>query len=234
MRRIRAPRWMAVVMMTSLLGACRVPLPAESDQAVAPMDPDRVLIGRIQGSDDISPLLGKKVAIEGIVTRSLAGDSGEMGQELAETLGDGDGDRGKVVGWFVQDEGDGVDATSDAVFVLDQGYDTGIGVPGESEYTMRMGTRIRTGDRIKVRGVVAEVAQDIAADQPRSSGHQVGRGDPAGSITTIKAGWITLLSRRERRPAIALVDTDPERSAEESAEAMRLGAPGSAAAIARP
>ncbi|CAD7728971.1 hypothetical protein LMG31886_41880 [Xanthomonas hydrangeae] len=232
MRRIRAPRWMAVLMMTSLLGACRAPLPADSDQAVKSMDPDRVLIGRIQGSADISPLLGKKVAIEGIVTRSLAGDSDEMGQELAETLGDGN--RGKVVGWFVQDEGDGVDATSDAVFVLDQGYDTGIGVPGESEYTLRMGTRVRTGDRIKVRGVVAEVAQDIAADQPRSSGHQVGRGDPAGSITTIKAGWITLLSRRERRPAIALVDTDPERSAEESAEAMRLRAPGSAAAIARP
>ncbi len=232
MRRIRAPRWMAVLMMTSLLGACRVPLPAQSDQAVAPMDPDRVLIGRIQGSADISPLLGKKVAIEGIVTRSLAGDSDEMGQELAETLDDGN--RGKVVGWFVQDEGDGVDATSDAVFVLDQGYDTGIGVPGESEYTLRMGTRVRTGDRIKVRGVVAEVAQDIAADQPRSSGGEVGRGDPAGSITTIEAGWITLLSRRERRPAIALVDTDPERSAEESAEAMRLRAPGSAAAIARP
>ncbi|MCE4370550.1 hypothetical protein [Xanthomonas hortorum] len=232
MRRIRAPRWMAVLMMTALLGACRVPLPAQSDQAVAPMDPDRVLIGRIQGSADISPLLGRKVAIEGIVTRSLAGDSDEMGQELAETLGDGN--RGKMVGWFVQDEGDGVDATSDAVFVLDQGYDTGIGVPGESEYTLRMGTRVRTGDRIKVRGVVAEVAQDIAADQPRSSGGEVGRGDPAGSITTIKAGWITLLSRRERRPAIALVDTDPERSAEESAEAMRLRAPGSAAAIARP
>ncbi|PPU76372.1 hypothetical protein XhhCFBP4925_20300 [Xanthomonas hortorum pv. hederae] len=223
---------MAVLMMTALLGACRVPLPAQSDQAVAPMDPDRVLIGRIQGSADISPLLGRKVAIEGIVTRSLAGDSDEMGQELAETLGDGN--RGKMVGWFVQDEGDGVDATSDAVFVLDQGYDTGIGVPGESEYTLRMGTRVRTGDRIKVRGVVAEVAQDIAADQPRSSGGEVGRGDPAGSITTIKAGWITLLSRRERRPAIALVDTDPERSAEESAEAMRLRAPGSAAAIARP
>ncbi|CAD0357169.1 hypothetical protein [Xanthomonas hortorum] len=232
MRRIRAPRWMAVLMMTSLLGACRAPLPAQSDQAVAPMDPDRVLIGRIQGSADTSPLLGRKVAIEGIVTRSLAGDSDEMGQELAETLGDGN--RGKVVGWFVQDEGDGVDATSDAVFVLDQGYDTGIGVPGESEYTLRMGTRVRTGDRIKVRGVVAEVAQDIAADQPRSSGHQVGRGDPAGSITTIEAGWITLLSRREHRPAIALVDTDPERSAEESAEAMRLGAPGSATASARP
>ncbi|PPU94085.1 hypothetical protein XpopCFBP1817_10135 [Xanthomonas populi] len=224
---------MAVLMMTLLLGACRVPLPAESDRAVQPMDPDRVLIGRIQGSGDTSALLGRKVAIEGIVTRSLAGDTDEMGQELAETLGDGN--RGKVVGWFVQDEGDGVDATSDAVFVLDQGDDTGIGVPGESEYTMRMGTRVRTGDRVKVRGVVAELAQDIAADQPRSSGREVGRGDPAGSITTIKAGWITLLSRRERRPAIALVDTDPERSGEESAEAMRLIAPGSAApASARP
>jgi hypothetical protein len=223
---------MAVLMMTSLLGACRVPPPAEIDQAVAPMDPDRVLIGRIQGSADISPLLGKKVAIEGIVTRSLAGDSDETGQALAETLGDDN--RGKVVGWFVQDEGDGVDATSDAVFVLDQGYDTGIGVPGESEYTTRIGTRVRTGDRVKVRGVVAEVAQEIAADQPRSSGGEVGCGDPAGSITTIKAGWITLLSRHERRPAITLVDTHPDRSAQESAEAMRLSAAGSAAASARP
>ncbi|KQQ83820.1 hypothetical protein ASF73_17615 [Xanthomonas sp. Leaf131] len=222
MRRIRAPRWMAVLMMTALLGACRVPLPAESEQAVEPMDPDRVLISRIQGRGDTSPLLGREVAIEGIVTRSLAGDDDDLGQEIGETLGDGN--RGKVVGWFVQDEGDGVDATSDAVFVLDQGYDTGIGVPGESEYTLRMGTRVRSGDRVKVRGVVAEVAQDIAADQPRSSGHQVGRGDPAGSITTIKAGWITLLSRRDRRPPIALVDTHPDRSADESSETMRLSA----------
>ncbi|MEA5124116.1 hypothetical protein [Xanthomonas floridensis] len=213
----------SLVLMLLMPGACRLPPLDGGGQVEAAMDTDRVLIARVQGDAYTSPLLGQDVVIEGIVTRSLAGDQDDLVQEVGEALGEGN--RGKVVGWFVQDEGDGLTATSDAVFVLDQGYDTGLGMPGETEYTTRLGARVRSGDRVKVRGVVTELAQDIAAEQLRSSGHPVGRGDPAGHITAIRASWITLLSQRERRPAIVLVDTVPTRSTEEATEAMRLAAP---------
>lgn len=107
--------------------------------------------------------------------------------------------------------------------------------PGEGEFTLRLGTRVRSGDRVQVWGVVAEVAQAIAADQPRSSGQPVGRGDAAGSITTLKAGSITLLSPRERRPPIVLRQTPLARGGDESSEGMRLLMPAEAtAAITRP
>ncbi|MEA9883222.1 hypothetical protein VDG05_02380 [Xanthomonas campestris pv. raphani] len=115
-------RWGAPLLVLTLLSACRLPLPGESDQAVVPMDADRVLIGRVQGVGASSPLLGQEVRIEGIVTRSLAGDEDDLAQEVIETVGEGT--RSRPIGWFVQDEGDGLDATSDALFVLDQGYET--------------------------------------------------------------------------------------------------------------
>ncbi|MEA9731836.1 hypothetical protein [Xanthomonas campestris] len=226
-------RWGAPLLVLTLLSACRLPLPGESDQTVVPMDADRVLIGRVQGAGASSPLLGQEVRIEGIVTRSLAGDEDDLAQEVIETVGEAT--RSRPIGWFVQDEGDGVDATSDALFVLDQGYDTGIGMPGEGEFTLRLGTRVRSGDRVQVWGVVAEVAQAIAADQPRSSGHPVSRGDAAGSITTLKAGSITLLSPRERRPPIVPRQTPVQRGGDESSEGMRLLIPAKAtAATTRP
>lgn len=219
MLRALQPTLLAITL--PLLGACGFPLPGD-DQAIEPMDPERLLIAQVQGDGGESPVLGQEVAIEGIVTRSLAGDSDDLAQEFGETLGEGN--RGKVVGWFVQDEGDGNDATSDALFVLDQSYVTGLNMPAESEYTMRLGTSVRSGDRVKVHGVVAELAQDIAAEQPRSAGHDVARGDPAGTITAINATSITLLSRRDRRQPIMLRDVTAAHAGEERSEGMRLAA----------
>lgn len=212
-----ACRHVATVLFAMLSGGCQLP---SLEGVQEPMDADRVLIGKVQGSGEASPMLGQEVAIEGVVVRSLAGDADDFAQEVGETLGAGN--RGKVVGWFVQDEGDGDAATSDALFVMDQGYDTRINMPYEGNYTMRMGSYVRSGDRVKVRGVVAELPQETAADQPRSSGHRVGRGDPASTVTAILAGSITLLGPGDRKQAIALETVSLESAGEEAVESMRL------------
>lgn len=212
-----ARRHVAVVLSALLSGGCQLP---SLEDVQEPMDDERVAIGRLQGRGGVSPMQGQEVAIEGIVVRSLAGDADDFAQEVGETLGEGN--RGKVVGWFVQDEGDGDPATSDALFVMDQGYDTSINMPYEGDYTMRMGSRVRTGDRIKVRGTVAELPQETAADQPRSSGHRVGRGDPAGTVTAILAGSITLLGPSDRKQAITPETVPLESAGEEAMEGMRL------------
>ncbi len=74
-------------------------------------------IGQIQGTGERSPLVGRTVSIEGVVT-AVPDDS----------LG----------GWFLQDAGDRDPATSDALFVIDEG-----GPP--------------VGTRVRVRGTVVEL-----------------------------------------------------------------------------
>lgn len=184
------------------------------------MDLDRVLIAQVQGRDDTSPLLGQEVSIEGIVVRSLAGDSDDLGQEVGETLGHGN--QGRVVGWFVQDEGDGDPATSDALFVLDQGYDTSLSLPAEVEYTLRLGSRVRTGDRIQVRGKVTELTQVVVAEQSRSSGQRVSRGELSGTVTAVAASSMTLLEPAARERVILTAPTPLELAENENAEGMRL------------
>ena len=56
-----------------------------------------VAIGAVQGRGDASPLLGRTVTVEGVVT-------GDFARHLD--------------GWFVQDAGDGDPATSDGLFVV--------------------------------------------------------------------------------------------------------------------
>lgn len=74
-------------------------------------------IGRVQGAGDSSPLTGQVVTVEGVVT-AVPDDS--------------------FGGWFLQDAGDRDPATSDALFVVDEG-----GPP--------------VGTRVRVRGTVVEV-----------------------------------------------------------------------------
>ncbi|WPU54623.1 hypothetical protein SQW19_09570 [Stenotrophomonas acidaminiphila] len=219
-------RTLAPVLLVLALGACRLPALEGAQGMAEPMDADRVLIGRVQGGGPASPLSGQDVVIEAVVVRSLMGDGDDVAQAMGETLGEGN--RGRVVGWFVQDEGDGDPTTSDALFVMDQGYDTSINLPAEAEYTLRLGSLVRTGDRVTVRGTVAELPLQTAAEQPRSSGHRVARGDPAGSMTAVLAHAITLLEPRDRARAIAPEAVAPARAQEEAVEGMRLQAPGPA------
>jgi predicted extracellular nuclease len=218
-------RWKTAVVKPTILGmalataCCGFPLPG-SQFHLEPMDPARKLIGQVQGQGVSSPLLGSEVLIEGIVVRNLMGDSDDIGQELKETLGEGD--RGTpTIGWFLQDEGDGNPATSDGVFVLDQGYDTAINMPAEAEFTMRMGSRLRTGDRVAVRGTVVELPQQQVVDQPRSTGHRISRGDAGGTVTAIAAMSLTLVGSDERATAIVPVPAAGSWD-EESREGMRL------------
>lgn len=218
-------RWKTAVVKSTILGmalattSCGFPLPG-SQFHVEPMDPARKLIGQVQGQGASSPLLGSEVLIEGIVVRNLMGDSDDIGQELKETLGEGD--RGTpTIGWFLQDEGDGNPVTSDGVFVLDQGYDTSINMPAEAEFTMRMGSRLRTGDRVTVRGTVVELPQEQTADQPRTTGHLVSRGEAGGTVTAIAAMSLTLVGSDERATAIVPVPLVGNAD-DESREGMRL------------
>lgn len=192
----------------------------EEGRATEPPDADRVLIGTIQGAGDTSPLLDRDVAIEGVVVRSLMGDGDDMAYEAGIAVGAEV--PGQVEGWFIQDEGDGLEATSDAIFVKAQPSRTIYSMSTDTKHTSRIGSTVRTGDRVKVRGTVAEVAQDAAADQRRSSGHPVSRGEPSGTVTTINADLITLLSERDRKTALVLAPLPRADQHEESAEGMRL------------
>ncbi|MGO4221459.1 ExeM/NucH family extracellular endonuclease [Lysobacter sp. TAF61] len=85
---------------------------------------DAIAIGRVQGTGAQSPLLGQTVTVEGVVSAGAKGG-----------------------GWFLQDNGDGDEASSDAIFVA--GNDAG--------------DRIVPGDRVRLRGVVVEQARGRAS-----------------------------------------------------------------------
>lgn len=216
---IALARATAALLAFLAVSGCKPPLDPLRTQADA-MEADRRLIGQIQGTGDTSPLLGQAVAIEGMVLRSLAGDADDLTRDVGMTLGTGNG--GLPVGWFVQDEGDGNAATSDAVFVQDDAYNTSIGMPAETTFTLRLGTQVRTGDRIRVRGTVTEVPQALAAEQRRSSGRRVSRGDRAGTVTAIVASNIRLLSPREHAALVLAPPLPRARLHEEAVEGMRI------------
>lgn len=215
-----------LVVSTTVLGlalataGCGFPLPGAQSN-IEPMDPARQLIGQVQGQGANSALLGSEVLVEGIVVRNLMGDSDDIGQELKENLGEADR-AAATIGWFLQDEGDGNPATSDALFVLDQGYNTSINMPAETEFTMRMGSRLRTGDRVAIRGTVVELPQAQVADQPRSTGFRVSRGAASGTVTAIAAMSLTLVAADERATEIVLAPIPSGGSDVEALEGMRL------------
>ena len=83
-------------------------------------------VSAIQGSGNTSPLEGRQVTIEGTVTGDFQADDDE-----SRNLG----------GFFLQGERDGDDTTSDGIFVYDGN---------------RSATDVAVGDRVRVRGTVAE------------------------------------------------------------------------------
>lgn len=86
-------RLIAVAMAGLLVAAC-------FEQPADPGAEAVVAIGTVQGSGGRSPLEGRDVTVEGVVTGNFAKHLG---------------------GWFLQDGGDGDPATSDALFVLSDG-----------------------------------------------------------------------------------------------------------------
>jgi predicted extracellular nuclease len=64
-----------------------------------------IRIGEVQGTGQTSPLAGKEVVVEGVVTAVMR----------ATPLS------GELDGWFLQDKDDGDSGTSDALFVIDDG-----------------------------------------------------------------------------------------------------------------
>ncbi len=94
---------------------------AAQDERAAPL-----AIGAVQGRGDASPMLGREVVVEGVVTAVFDSDSGDGASAARDD------------GWFVQDDGDGDPATSDALFVIDEGDPP-------------------VGERVRVRGTVVEI-----------------------------------------------------------------------------
>jgi predicted extracellular nuclease len=112
---------------------------------------DALAIGRVQGTGAQSPLLGQTVTVEGVVTARSGGKSG---------------------GWFVQDAGDGDDASSDAIFVVDAAA----------------AAAIEPGDRVRVRGTVGEPAGRTTIEQAQVQ--RLGRGPlPSLSLADAPQDW---------------------------------------------
>ena len=110
-------------LLAAAFAACQQASPPADAHAAGPARADgTVAIGAVQGTGDASPLLGQEIVVEGVVTGHFARNLG---------------------GWFVQDPGDGDDATSDALFVL-----AGDAAP------------VRSGERVRVHGRVVEHGDD--------------------------------------------------------------------------
>lgn len=107
------PRSAALLLPCLLLAAC-ASLQRDPLADAAPTTP----IGALHGHDATGPLDGTRLTVEGTVTAALTGD----------------GDT--VAGWFVQDAGDGDDATPDAVFVR-----------AAPEVSLHVGDRVRVYGR---------------------------------------------------------------------------------------
>lgn len=146
------PRPTAFVLLLApcLLAGCSS-LPGAGTDAIAP---DTIAVGRVQGTGAQSPLLGQTVTIEGVVSQRDGGDGG----------------------WFVQDAGDGDEATSDAILVADS----------------QTAAPLQPGDRVRVRGVVAEQAIGRASRTAleQTQVDELGRGtlEPA-TVADAVADW---------------------------------------------
>ncbi len=98
-----------------------------SSASTAPAPPDLTVIGEIQGSDGISPVVDQPVTLEAVVT----GDFQDNDEDTSRNLG----------GFYVQGASDGNPATSDGIFVFD----------GTSP-----ATDVSPGDVVTVTGTVKE------------------------------------------------------------------------------
>lgn len=193
-RRIRFASLPPLLSTALLLSACQATTasipPGGEPLGAAGADvpvPAQVAIGAVQGSGLRSPLLGRQVTIEGVVT-------GNFGTGLG--------------GVFVQAEaGDGDPATSDALFVLhDPAQDASHG-----------GTEpaLHAGDRVRVSGTVAELGDDEASSLTTlrdATATVLGSGasvapTPVAAAPADAAGWERLEGMRLRITA-PLVVTD--------------------------
>ena len=131
--------------------------------------PKAMPIGTVQGSAARSPYEGKSVTVEGVVTADW---------------------RAGLGGFFLQDAGDGDDATSDALFVQ-----------------ATSGSKLAAGDRVRVRGQVAET-----------------EAVPQATLTTLKAERITVLGHAGA-PAARELDAQPADWRALEGELVRITAP---------
>ena len=83
-------------------------------------DPSPLPVGQVQGTGEDSPYTGRTVTVEGVVTGDFQGPD-------------------QFRGVFIQDAGDGDEATSDGIFVYDKSAND-----------------LNVGDRVRVRGKVSE------------------------------------------------------------------------------
>lgn len=83
-------------------------------------DPSPLPVGQVQGTGEASPYAGRTVTVEGVVTGDFQGPD-------------------QFRGVFIQDAGDGDEATSDGIFVYDKSAND-----------------LNVGDRVRVRGKVSE------------------------------------------------------------------------------
>ncbi len=151
------------LLLAGLLAACETPKADAGATAAAARADGVVAIGAVQGRGETSPLLGRTVTVEGVVT-------GNFRQNLG--------------GWFVQDAGDGDDATSDAIFV----------VAGPQ-------TDLRAGDRVRVRGRVVEQGERgsltaLEAERVETVGH--GESVAPTVLAAAPDGWERLEGMRVR------------------------------------
>lgn len=213
-------RRLGAALLLVAVGGCQL-APAEDIEGGPLHDVDRVAIGQVQGVGATSPRLGQVVAIEGRVVRSLRGDYDVRDRDMV-AADRAAGQLDTPYGWFVQDGGDGDPATSDGVLVLLQDEQAQVRLPTTFAHTARLQNRVRSGDRIKLRGVVVEVEQARGAEQLRSRGARVGRGDPDGSLTAILAQRIIVQDPDAPLQPMQTIEAPESAADSEAAEGMRL------------
>jgi predicted extracellular nuclease len=129
-----------VLLAACLLAACQsAPRGGQAEEPLGARGADvpvpaTVAIGAVQGAGARSPLLGRQVSIEGVVTG-----------EFTAGLG----------GVFVQDAGDGDGATADGIFV-ERNPDNDNAHGGADPV-------LHAGDRVAVSGTVVEIGDDASA-----------------------------------------------------------------------
>ncbi|WP_454828016.1 ExeM/NucH family extracellular endonuclease [Pseudoxanthomonas wuyuanensis] len=160
-----------VIVLCLALSGCQFPLQADPHGDAHGDVPRAVAIGQVQGHGERSPLEGQAAVIEGVVTADF---------------------RSGLGGFFVQDDGDGDDSSSDAVFVLAAGVQADGSEPP------------RIGDRWRIAGQVRE--------------HRAG----ASSITAIEPGRLELLQRRVGLDTMPARRLDAPPADWEALEGMRV------------
>ena len=153
-----SPRWRLATLALALCAA----LPAGAN---ARPSPGVVPIGVVQGSAARSAMEGRAVTVEGVVTADL---------------------RTGLGGFFLQDAGDGDDATSDAIFVQ----------PASE-------AAIAVGDRVRVRGQVLEAPAGSKASLTTLKADRIerlagGQALPLREISAAPADWRALEGERVR------------------------------------